>query len=59
MSKAVVLSRPEPRYTIEARAHAISGEVVLRCVLAAEGRVTGITPVQRLPCGLTEQAMAA
>jgi TonB family protein len=57
--KAVVLSRPEPRYTAEARAHAVSGEVVLRCILAADGRVTNITPIQRLPYGLTEQAIEA
>ncbi|MER3428281.1 MAG: hypothetical protein C4334_09290 [Pyrinomonas sp.] len=57
--KAVILSKPEPLYTEEARKNNITGTVVLRAVLASNGEVTNIQPIQRLPYGLTERAIAA
>ncbi len=58
-SRAVVLSTPEPPYTEEARKNQIQGKVRLRVVLGANGQVSNIAPVVKLPYGLTEQAIAA
>ncbi len=55
--KAVILAKPEPAYTKEARQNNISGTVILRAILSSSGEVKFITPVQRLPFGLTEQAI--
>ena len=57
--KAQIVSRPEPLYTEEARKNQITGTVVLRMVLNANGSVSNIAPVSRLPDGLTEKAIAA
>jgi len=57
--RAQVLSRPEPLYTEEARRNQITGTVTLRLVLNANGTVTNITAISRLPDGLTEKAIAA
>jgi TonB family protein len=57
--KAVIISKPEPPYTEEARKAAASGTVTLRVLLGANGAVLQITPLTRLPYGLTEQAVAA
>ncbi|MCA1615839.1 MAG: energy transducer TonB [Acidobacteria bacterium] len=57
--KAQIISRPEPLYTEEARKNQITGTVVLRMVLNANGSVSNIAPVSRLPDGLTEKAIAA
>ncbi|MFN2596092.1 MAG: energy transducer TonB [Pyrinomonadaceae bacterium] len=57
--RAVVTSRPEPLYTDEARRDQITGTVTLRFVLNANGTVTNIVALSRLPDGLTERAMEA
>ncbi len=57
--RAVITSKPEPQFTEEARKNNVTGEVVLRMVLASNGSVTGIQPVKRLPDGLTEKAIEA
>jgi TonB family protein len=57
--KAVVVSKPEPWYTNEARTANVTGAVVLRVVLSAGGEVTNIHAVSLLPRGLTEQAIEA
>lgn len=57
--RAQILSRPKPLYTEEARKNLVSGTVVLKAVLAANGQVTQIRAIQGLPNGLTEQAIAA
>ena len=57
--KAQIISRPEPLYTEEARKNQITGTVVLRLVLNANGTVSNIAPVSRLPDGLTEKAIEA
>jgi TonB family protein len=54
-----LLVKPEPRYTEEARHNQITGTVVLRVVFSSTGSVTQITAMQKLPFGLTEQAIAA
>jgi TonB family protein len=57
--RAVIVSRPEPLYTDEARKDQITGTVVLRFVLNANGTVTNIVALSRLPDGLTEKAIEA
>jgi TonB family protein len=57
--KARILSRPEPRYTEEARANAVQGTVVLRAVFSESGEVRNIRVMSALPDGLTERAIAA
>lgn len=57
--KATILDRPEPLYTEEARKNQITGSVRVRMVLNANGSVTNIAAVSRLPDGLTEKALEA
>lgn len=55
--KAVLLARPEPNYTSEARQNGFQGTVRLRAILASSGEVTNIQVVSGAPFGLTEQAI--
>jgi protein TonB len=57
--KAVITSKPEPGYTEEARKNNTTGVVQLRVLLGANGAVSSISPVSRLPNGLTEKAIEA
>ena len=57
--KARILSRPEPYYPQEAKDNQVSGTVVLRAVLRADGQVTDIRAVSGLPYGITERAINA
>jgi TonB family protein len=57
--KTVVVAKPEPTYTDDARQHQVTGTVVLRCVFRSSGAVTNITAMSRLEHGLTEKAIAA
>jgi TonB family protein len=57
--KAMVTDKPEPLYTEEARKNQITGTVTLRMVLNANGSVTNVQAVNRLPDGLTEKAIEA
>ncbi len=54
-----LLSQPAPSYTVEARRAETQGSVILRVTFLANGTIGIISPVKRLPFGLTEQAMAA
>jgi len=58
-TKARVLAKPEPRYTEEARRAQITGTVVLRAILSADGTIRHILVIRQLPFGLTERAIAA
>ncbi len=58
-SKAMLISKPQPQYTEEARQNQITGTVVLKVVFASSGQVTNIRAVSGLPHGLTERAIAA
>lgn len=58
-TKAMVITKPEPAYTDEARERKITGTVVLRCEFSSSGAVTNIRVVSDLPHGLTEKAIAA
>jgi len=55
---AVILSKPNVRYTEQARLHSTSGVVRLRVVLAATGKVTRVEVIKGLPDGLTENAIS-
>ena len=57
--RAVILSKPEPGVTEEARQHNASGRVLLRVVLAADGTVRHPLVLRGLPYGLTEKAISA
>jgi len=58
-TKAGVLVQPEPLYTEAARQAQVSGNVVLRAVLASDGTVRHILVLSGLPHGLTESAITA
>ena len=57
--KAVIVSKPAPGYTEEARKNNVMGIVRLRAVLGDTGRVSGLSVVKSLPDGLTEKALEA
>jgi protein TonB len=58
-AKAVIISKPEPGFTEEARKNNVTGLVRLRAVLSSGGAVQNISVVKGLPDGLTEKAIAA
>lgn len=55
----VILSKPQPEYTAEARQKKIQGEVLLQVVFTAAGRVEVERVVRGLGYGLDENAEAA
>lgn len=54
-----IIDKPRALYNDEGRKNSVQGTVKLRVTLLASGQVGSITPVTRLPYGLTEQAIAA
>jgi TonB family protein len=54
-----ITARPKAQYTEEARTREVQGIVRLKVVLLADGQVGEVTPLSRLPFGLTEQAIEA
>ncbi len=57
--KVVVIAKPEPTYTEEARQGQVTGTVVIRCIFSSAGGVGSIKAVSGLEHGLTEQAVFA
>lgn len=57
--RAIILAKPEPAFTEEARKKNITGEVMVRLVLAADSTVQHILVIKPLPYGLSQQAVAA
>ena len=57
--KAQVTAKPEPGYTREARRVGVQGVVVLKVLLAGDGKIDRVRVVRRLPYGLTENAIRA
>lgn len=57
--RARLLSKPEPKYTEEARRNQVTGTVMLRAIFASSGEVVQIRALSSLPYGLTERAIAA
>lgn len=58
-SRPVLLFRPRPLYTEEARKNKIQGVVTARVLVGADGLVKNVRIVRKLPDGLTEQAIQA
>ena len=58
-SRLKILSKPKPPYTDLARYYWIAGEVRLRVTFKADGTIGTVSPVTRLPFGLTANAIAA
>ena len=54
-----IISKPQAKYNDAGRTNGVQGSVRLKITLLANGSVGSITPVTRLPHGLTEQAIAA
>ncbi len=52
-----IQKKPLPKYTDAARRGNVTGRVKLLIVLAADGTVKNVVPVESLPGGLTEQAI--
>lgn len=57
--KADINTRPEPRYTREARRVGVQGIVALKILLLPDGKIDRVRVVRRLPYGLTENAILA
>ena len=57
--KPRIRSKPNPRYTEEARRRGVSGRVVVAAVLCATGEVGDVEVVEGLPAGLFEEAVKA
>lgn len=54
-----ITSKPRANYTDGARHNQVQGTVTLSVVFTASGQIGSVLPVKVLPCGLTEQAIAA
>ena len=54
-----ITSKPRAEYTDEARTDDVQGTDRLKIELMADGHIGNITPLNQLPDGLTEQAIAA
>jgi hypothetical protein len=55
----MIRSKPRASYTDAARIYNIQGDIMLRVTFLADGTIGDITPVTRLPFGLTNQAITA
>lgn len=55
----IIESKPRASYTDTARNYNIQGTVTLRVTFLADGTIGDVTPVSRIPFGLTNQAIAA
>lgn len=55
----IVVSKIPPNYTDAARRENVTGDVKLRVTFLADGSIGAVSPVNSLPFGLTEQAIAA
>ena len=58
-TKPIIISKPAPEYTHDARIHGTKGTVVLFMIFAEDGIVKGIVPLVSLPNGLTGMAIKA
>ncbi|HKU73656.1 MAG TPA: energy transducer TonB [Pyrinomonadaceae bacterium] len=58
-TKAVLVMKPEPMYTEEARQNNITGTIVLKVLFSSDGNVVNIRTVGGLPYGLTANAIEA
>lgn len=54
-----IISKPQPRYTNEAQEANVEGRITLRVTFLENGTIGSVSALNRLPYGLTEQAIAA
>jgi len=59
LTRPTIISRVQPQYTAEARAHRIKGLVILDALIGTDGRVSDIQVLQGATHGLTEAAIEA
>lgn len=57
--RAVIIAKPRPAYTKEARRNGVQGFVTLKVLLSARGKIARVKVVKGLPAGLTENAIRA
>ena len=57
--KAEIITRPEPKYTREARRLGVQGIVSLKLLLLPDGKLDRVRVMRWLPYGLTENAILA
>jgi TonB family protein len=57
--RPLIVMKPEPSYTEEARQNQIVGSVILKAVFAADGTITNIKVAASLPYGLEENSVEA
>lgn len=57
--KGVIVLKPSPEYTEEARQNQVTGTVTLQMVFDSSGKVVNIRTISGLPFGLTERAIGA
>jgi protein TonB len=57
--KAMIVFKPEPGFTEDARRFNVTGVVRLRAILASDGQVKSLSVVKPLPHGLTRKALVA
>lgn len=55
----MIQKKPRASYTDAARTYNIQGTIMLRVTFLADGTIGDVTPVSRIPFGLTNQAIAA
>lgn len=58
-TQLIILSKPPPADTDFARFYGVGGFVGIRIEFSADGRLGSLTPVEKLPFGLTEKALEA
>ncbi|MDQ6787876.1 MAG: zinc ribbon domain-containing protein [Acidobacteriota bacterium] len=58
-TKIQILSKPRAEYTDAARQNQVTGTVTVKVTFLANGQIGSVTPVNSLPYGLTEKAIAA
>jgi TonB family protein len=58
-SRAVIITKPKPGYTRDARRIGVQGYVILKVVLSSNGKIDRVRVVRGLPGGLTENAIRA
>jgi TonB family protein len=58
-ARAVIMAKPKPSYTREARRNGIQGFVTLKVLLSARGKIDRIRVIKGLAGGLTENAIRA
>jgi TonB family protein len=58
-SRAVIVTKPKPGYTRDARRVGVQGYVILKVALSSNGKIDRVRVVRGLPGGLTENAIRA